>query len=286
MIGIIGGSAVYEIEGLEVLERKTVKTPFGEPSDEFVTGRLAGKDVAFLPRHQRDHSLLPTELNFRANIYAFKVLGADRIISISAVGSLREEIRPLDIVLVDQFIDRTNQGRSTTFFGDGIVAHIAFADPTCAQLSGIIGESNRDIGVRIHEGGTYVNMEGPAFSTRAESSLYRSWGADIIGMTNLQEARLAREAEICYSTIAMVTDYDCWRAEKEEESVSVEMIIENLNKNARAAKKMLVNAIRCLPEGRDCGCDRALKDAIITRKEAVPADTLEKLKPIVGKYMG
>ncbi|MBD3296703.1 MAG: S-methyl-5'-thioadenosine phosphorylase [Candidatus Omnitrophica bacterium] len=285
MIGVIGGSAVYEIEGLEVFERKTVRTPFGDPSDEIVIGKLAGKDVAFLPRHQRDHSLLPTELNFRANIYAFKLLGVDRIISISAVGSLKEEIEPLDIVLVDQFIDRTNQGRSTTFFGDGLVAHIAFADPTCSELSGIISKSNKDLDIRIHEGGTYVNMEGPAFSTRAESSLYRSWGADIIGMTNLQEARLAREAEICYATIAMVTDYDCWRVGEGDESVSMEMIIENLNRNARAAGKMLVNAIERMPENRSCECADALKDAIITRKEAVPADTLEKLKPIVGKYM-
>ena len=285
MIGVIGGSAIYQIEGLEVTERREIDTPFGKPSDEFIIGRLAGKDVAFLPRHQRGHSLLPTELNFRANIYAFKVLGADRIISISAVGSLKEEIKPLDIVLVDQFIDRTNQGRSTTFFGDGLVAHVAFADPTCKELSDVIFKSNKHLDVKIHDSGTYVNMEGPAFSTRAESFLYKSWGADIIGMTNLQEARLAREAEICYATIAMVTDYDCWHMSPDVETVSVEMIIDNLNKNAQVAKEMLVNAIKHMPEERDCVCANALKDAIITRKDTVPKATLEKLKPIVGRYM-
>ncbi|MBD3380374.1 MAG: S-methyl-5'-thioadenosine phosphorylase [Candidatus Omnitrophica bacterium] len=285
MIGVIGGSAIYEIEGLEIKETKKVETPFGEPSDEFVIGKLEGKEVVFLPRHQRSHSLLPTEINYRANVYAFKVLGADRIVSISAVGSLKEELRPLDIVLVDQFIDRTNQGRSTTFFGDGIVAHIAFSDPVCPELKEVIYAANRDLEIKIHDGGTYINMEGPAFSTRAESYLYKSWGADVIGMTNIQEARLAREAGICYSTIAMVTDYDCWRTGTEEEHVTVEMIMDNLAKNAEAAKKMLKNLLREIPEQRDCQCGEALRNAIITSKEAVPPEVLEKLRPIVDGFI-
>ncbi|MFC1480512.1 S-methyl-5'-thioadenosine phosphorylase [Candidatus Omnitrophota bacterium] len=284
-IGIIGGSALYEIEGLEVTERKEVTTPFGEPSDEFVIGKLADKEVVFLPRHERTHSLLPTEINYRANIYAFKVLGVDRIISVSAVGSLKEEIKPLDILLVDQFIDRTNQGRSTTFFGDGIVAHVAFAEPVCKELKELIYKSNRTLDIKIHDGGTYINMEGPTFSTKAESFLYKSWGADIIGMTNIQEARLAREAGICYSTIAMITDYDCWYLSSEVETVSVEMIIENLSKNAEAAKKMLVNTIANIPEKRACACGEALRNAIVTRKEAVPTETLEKLRPIVEGFI-
>ncbi|MFH1552626.1 MAG: S-methyl-5'-thioadenosine phosphorylase [Candidatus Omnitrophota bacterium] len=284
-IGIIGGSALYEIEGLAVTERKEVTTPFGEPSDEFVIGKLAGKEVVFLPRHERTHSLLPTEINYRANIYAFKVLGVDRIISVSAVGSLKEEVKPLDILLVDQFIDRTNQGRSTTFFGDGIVAHVAFAEPICKELKELIYKSNRALEIKIHDGGTYVNMEGPTFSTKAESFLYKSWGADVIGMTNIQEARLAREAGICYSTIAMITDYDCWYLSSEVETVSVEMIIENLVKNAEVAKKMLVNTIANMPEKRACACGEALHNAIVTRKEAVPKETLEKLKPIIEGFI-
>lgn len=284
-IGIIGGSSLYSIEGLEIVETKEVPTPFGEPSDEFAIGKFAGKDVVFLPRHQRSHSLLPTELNFRANIYAFKVLGVDRIISVSAVGSLKEEIKPLDILLVDQFIDRTNQGRSTTFFGDGIVAHVAFGDPVCQDLKELIYESNKDIGVKVHDSGTYVNMEGPAFSTKAESYLYKSWGADVIGMTNIQEARLSREAGICYSTIAMITDYDCWRVTPDAEEVTVEMIIENLNKNAEVAKKMLANAIKDMPVERTCKCSEALKNAIITSRDTIPQDTLDKLRPIVDGFL-
>ncbi|MEA3489178.1 MAG: S-methyl-5'-thioadenosine phosphorylase, partial [Candidatus Omnitrophota bacterium] len=283
-IGIIGGSALYDIKGLEVTERQDVRTPFGEPSDEFVVGKIAGKDVVFLPRHQRTHSLLPTEINYKANIYAFKVMGVDRIISVSAVGSLKEDVKPLDILLVDQFIDRTNQGRSTTFFGDGIVAHIAFAEPICPELREVINKSNKELDVRIHDGGTYVNMEGPAFSTKAESYLYKSWGAAVIGMTNIQEARLAREAGICYSTIAMITDYDCWYTGPEVESVSVEMIIENLNKNSKVARQMIVNTIRNLPEKRSCACGEALHNAIITGKEVIPQETLEKLKPIIEGF--
>ena len=284
-IGIIGGSALYRIEGLDVTETKKISTPFGEPSDELVIGKMAGKEVVFLPRHQRTHSLLPTEINYRANIFAMKLLGVDRIISVSAVGSLKEEIRPLDVLLVDQFIDRTNQGRSTTFFGDGFVAHVAFAEPVCPEFKYLIYKSNSALDVKIHDGGTYINMEGPAFSTKAESYLYKSWGADVIGMTNVQEARLSREAGICYSTIAMITDYDCWHLSPEVETVSVEVILENLNKNADMAKKMLVNTIKNLPEKRSCGCGEALRNAIVTRKEAVPKETLEKLKPIIEGFI-
>jgi len=284
-IGIIGGSALYNIEGLEKISAKKVQTPFGEPSDEFVTGKLEGKDVVFLPRHQRTHSLLPTEINYRANIFAFKLLGVDRIISVSAVGSLKKEIKPLDIVLVDQFIDRTNQGRSTTFFGDGLVAHVAFADPVCRELRQTISDANRGLDVKIHDSGTYINMEGPAFSTRAESFLYKSWGADIIGMTNIQEARLSREAGICYSTIAMITDYDCWYVSPEVESVSVEMILENLSRNAETAKQMILNTLRELPDSPSCECAEALRDSIITSREAVPEETLEKLKPIIEGFI-
>jgi len=243
-IGIIGGSALYEIEGLKVNKREKVKTPFGEPSDEFVIGTMEGKECVFLPRHGRAHSILPSELNYRANIYGLKVLGVDRIISVSAVGSLKDELKPLDVVLVDQFVDRTNQGRSTTFFGNGIVAHVAFADPVCSELREEIYKNNRSIEAKVHDGGTYVNMEGPMFSTRAESFLYKSWGMDVIGMTNMPEARLAREAGICYSTIALVTDYDCWHEGADVESVTIEIIIDNLNKNIETAKKMLSNVIK------------------------------------------
>ncbi len=284
-IGIIGGSALYSIEGLEITDSRVVDTPFGKPSDEMVSGTLAGRDVIFMPRHARHHSLLPTEINFRANIYAFKVMGAESIISVSAVGSLKEEIKPMDIVLVDQFIDRTNQGRTTTFFGGGIVAHIAFSDPICQRLKDLILRVNRDIGVTLHEGGTYLNMEGPAFSTRAESLLYRSWGADVIGMTNMQEARLSREAGICYATIAMVTDYDCWRQGETDEGVSVEMIMENLRRNAQTAKKMITNAIGNMDTERLCGCSHALSNAIVTSKVSIPKETIERLRPILGEYI-
>ncbi|MFH1395369.1 MAG: S-methyl-5'-thioadenosine phosphorylase [Candidatus Omnitrophota bacterium] len=280
-IGIIGGSALYTIEGFETRERKKVKTPFGDPSDEFVLGTFAGQECVFLPRHGHEHTILPSELNYRANIYAFKILGVDRIISISAVGSLKEEIRPLDIVLADQFIDRTNQGRQTTFFGEGMVAHVSLAEPVCQELKEIIYNNSADLNLRMHDGGTYLNMEGPAFSTKAESYLYKSWGVDIIGMTNMPEARLAREAGICYVTIAMVTDYDSWYLGPEIENVSVEMVIANLKKNIETAKNILHNIIPKIPEVRNCMCKNALRDAIVTRKEAVPKKTLEKLKPIL-----
>ncbi|MFH1799172.1 MAG: S-methyl-5'-thioadenosine phosphorylase [Candidatus Omnitrophota bacterium] len=280
-IGIIGGSALYNIEGLKISKKKRIKTPFGDPSDEFVFGELAGKQVIFLPRHGSSHSLLPTEINNKANIYAFKILDVDRVISVSAVGSLKEEILPLDVVLVDQFVDRTNQARLTTFFGEGIVAHIPFAEPICAKLKKAVYENNQNLGVKIHGKGTYLNMEGPAFSTKAESHLYRSWGMDIIGMTNMPEARLAREAGICYATMAMVTDYDCWRAMGEEETVSVEMVMENLRKNVDTAKKMLSNTIRNMADDWSCPCGQTLKHAIVTPKAAVPKATLKKLKPLI-----
>lgn len=284
-IGIIGGSAFYSLDELEVTERKRVQTPFGEPSDEFVIGRLAEHDCVFLPRHGKFHSVLPTELNYRANIYAFKVLGVEHIISIAAVGSLKEEIKPLDVLLVDQFIDRVNQARPTTFFGEGIAAHIPFAEPICSELRELIHRSNKGLDAEIHNGGTYINMEGPAFSTKAESYLYKSWGADVIGMTNMPEARLAREAGICYATIAMITDYDCWYLGEAVESVSVEMIIENLKKNTELAKKMLTNTIKNMSEKRSCSCANTLKDAIVTKKEGIPKKTLKKLAPIIEGFI-
>ncbi|MFA6636058.1 MAG: S-methyl-5'-thioadenosine phosphorylase [Candidatus Omnitrophota bacterium] len=285
-IGIIGGSAFYSLEGLDVKDSRKVKTPFGEPSDEMVFGEIEGKEILFMPRHMRNHSLLPTEINFKANIYAFKAMGADSIISVSAVGSLKEEIKPMDIVLVDQFIDRTNQGRSTTFFGNGIVAHVAFSDPVCARLKDLIFKSNLNAGVQIHNGGTYINMEGPAFSTKAESLLYRQWGTDVIGMTNIQEARLSREAGICYATIALVTDYDCWRDAEGVESVSTEMILKNLQRNAETAKNIVLNTVHNMPSDGVCReCKEALRNSIVTRKEAVPPETLERLGPIIEGFI-
>ena len=284
-IGIIGGSALYDLREIEIIEKKRVSTPFGDPSDEFVIGRYAGKEVVFLPRHGRCHEILPTEINYRANIYAFKLLGVERIISVAAVGSLKEDIRPLDVLLVDQFVDRTNQARPATFFGNGIVAHIPFAEPVCSELRQIIYKANHDLDIQIHNGGTYLNMEGPAFSTKAESYLYKSWGLDVIGMTNMPEARLAREAGICYATMAMITDYDCWYLGPEVSTVSVEMVIENLKKNLEEARVMLANTIKNMPEERSCRCAEALRDAIITGKEGIPKETLEKLGPIVEGFI-
>ncbi len=284
-IGVIGGSALYDMEDLNGAAKKNVKTPFGEPSNEYIIGELAGKEVVFLPRHGKNHHLLPTEINNRANIYGFKVLGVNRIISVAAVGSLKEEVHPLDVLLVDQFVDRTNQGRPTTFFGEGIVAHIPFAEPVCDTLRKVIYDSNKALDVQIHNGGTYLNMEGPAFSTKAESYLYKSWGADVIGMTNMPEARLAREAGICYATMAMITDYDCWYLGSEVSTVSVEMVFENLKKNMEIAKKMLSNAIKNIPDKSSCSCHEALRNAIITPREAVPKKTLDKLKPIIEGFI-
>ena len=281
-IGIIGGSGLYDMAELIDRTEVTLTTPFGDPSGPYVIGTLRGKRVAFLARHGAGHRLLPSELNFRANIYGMKQLGVEYVLSASAVGSLKEELRPLDIVIPDQFIDRT-KGRISTFFGQGLAAHVGFAHPFCSRLSAIALDSGKAAGATVHKGGTYVCMEGPQFSTLAESRLYRSWGADIIGMTNLQEAKLAREAEICYSTIALVTDYDCWHPD--HDSVTVEMIIANLTQNAKTAQAIIANAVDALPYERGCECATALKFALITRPDAVPAKTLVDLAPIVGRYL-
>ena len=281
-IGIIGGSGLYDMA--EVTDRKevTVTTPFGDPSGPYVIGTLRGKRVAFLSRHGAGHRLSPSELNFRANIFGMKMIGVEYILSASAVGSLKQEYKPLDIVIPDQFIDRT-RGRISTFFGRGLVAHIAFAHPFCTVLSDVALTSGKTAGATIHKGGTYVCMEGPQFSTLAESKLYRSWGADIIGMTNLQEAKLAREAEICYTTIALVTDYDCWHPD--HDSVTVDMVIANLVQNARTAQQLIANAVEQLPFERTCECASALKYALITRPDAVPDAVRNELAPIVGRYL-
>jgi 5'-methylthioadenosine phosphorylase len=281
-IGIIGGSGLYDMAELTDREERRVTTPFGEPSAPYVVGTLRGRRVAFLARHGIGHRLLPSELNFRANIYGFKTLGVEYILSASAVGSLKEEYKPMDLVIPDQFLDRT-RGRISTFFGGGLVAHVSFAHPFCAPLSDIAYRSAGQAGATVHKGGTYVCMEGPQFSTLAESTLYRSWGMDIIGMTNLQEAKLAREAEICYTTIALVTDYDCWHPEHDQ--VTVEMIIANLTQNAKTAQQVIAQAAGMLPFERKCECATALKYAIITRPDAVPEETKKTLAPIVAKYI-
>lgn len=281
-IGIIGGSGLYDIDGIANVESVEVDTPFGKPSDRFTVGTLDGKEVVFLPRHGKGHHLMPSELNFRANIYGMKKLGVGYIIAVSAVGSLREEIRPLDMVIIDQFIDRTKD-RVNTFFGDGIVAHTTFADPVCPALASHLYDATTKITGNVHKGGTYVCMEGPLFSTRAESQLYRQWGGSVIGMTNLQEAKLSREAEICYSTLAMATDYDCWH--EEEEEVTVDMIIANLMKNVDNAKKVIKEVVKLIKTERDCRCMHALDGAIISHKDSIPAATKEKLDLIVGKYL-
>ena len=281
-IGIIGGSGLYDMPELTDREERTLTTPFGDPSAPYVLATLRGRRVAFLARHGRGHRLLPTELNFRANIYGLKLLGVEWILSASAVGSLREDFRPLDIVVPSQFFDRT-RGRISTFFGDGVVAHVGFAHPVCGRLGDIAAAATERAGATLHRGGTYVCMEGPQFSTVAESNFYRAAGFDIIGMTNLQEAKLAREAEICYATIALVTDYDCWHPD--HDSVTVEMIVANLLQNAQTAQQIIAGAVEQLPIDRSCECARALATAIITRPEAIPAATKERLRPIIGKYM-
>ncbi len=281
-IGIIGGSGLYDMAELTDREEVTLVTPFGDPSGPYVLGTLRGRRVAFLSRHGAGHRLSPSELNFRANIYGMKMLGVGSILSASAVGSLREEYRPLDIVIPDQFFDRT-KGRVSTFFGRGLVAHVGFAHPICRTLAGVAGQAAHSVGARVHEGGTYVCMEGPQFSTLAESKLYRSWGMDIIGMTNLQEAKLAREAEICYVTIALVTDYDCWHPDHDH--VTVDMIIANLTQNAKTAQHIIAGAVDALPYERSCECASALKYALITRPDAIPAQTRQDLAPLVGKYL-
>jgi len=281
-IGIIGGSGLYSMPGFEAFEEIGVETPWGQPSDLYLIGTLAGRQVAFLARHGRGHLITPSELNFRANIYGMKALGVERIISLSAVGSLKEEHRPQDFVIPDQFVDRT-RGRASTFFGDGLVAHISFAHPICPQLAGVLFDACGAAGVPAKRGGTYLCMEGPAFSTVAESNLYRSWGMDVIGMTNLQEAKLAREAEICYVTVAMVTDYDCWHPE--HDAVTVEQIVSNLLQNADHAAKVVAAAVARMPAERTCKCGRALENAIITDRKRIPEATREKLKLLVGKYL-
>lgn len=282
LVGIIGGSGVYNIEEVKNRKSERISTPFGEPSDEFIIGELRGQEVVFLPRHGKGHRILPSELNYRANIFGMKKLGVDRIISIGAVGSLKEELNPLDIVIPDQFVDRTNQARKTTFFGEGIAAHISFADPVCPELSKVLYEAAKLAGATVHKGGVYLNMEGPAFSTRAESLLYKSWGMDIIGMTNMTEARLAREAEICFVTLAMITDYDCWHTSLD---VTVDIIIQNLMKNSEMAKNIIRETINSIPKKRNCACGASLKDAIITAKDKIPNSTKKKLDIIIGKYL-
>lgn len=284
-IGVIGGSGFYNIEGIKNVKKVTVTTPFGKPSDNFITGTLEGVDLVFLARHGKGHFITPSEVNYAANIYGMKKLGVDRIISVSACGSLKEELKPLDIVIPDQFVDRTNQARRMTFFGSGAVAHIQFADPFCPELSKMLYDAGCAAGATMHMGGTYLNMEGPQFSTKAESALYRSWGMDIIGMTNMSEAKLAREAEICYATLACITDYDCWHMDQACETVSLEMIIQNLMKNVQVSKNILKTVLPELKDERGCACGSALKDSIVTRPDAIPPATKKKLKLIIGKYI-
>ena len=281
-IGVIGGSGLYILPDLVDLEEVELETPWGDPSEPYMVGTLRGKRIAFLSRHGSGHRLMPTEINYRANIYGFRMLGVDRILSFSAVGSLREDLKPLSFLLPDQFVDRTRH-RADTFFGEGLVAHISFADPICPVLLEVLDSSCRTVGLGAKRGGTYLCMEGPAFSTKAESNLYRSWGMDVIGMTNLTEAKLAREAEICYVTVAMVTDYDCWHPD--HDSVTVQQIIGNLNKNSENAIKLLSCAILAMPKARTCRCGSSLADAIITTREKIAHDALKKVSLLVAKYL-
>ena len=281
VLGVIGGSGLYEIPGLEVVERRTLETPFGMPSDEYVVGRVGPTTVIFLPRHGRGHRLTPTEVNYRANVWGMKRLGADSLLSISAVGSMREDARPGHVLVPDQFFDRTRL-RASTFFGDGLVAHVAFGDPVCAGLSAIVADAAEAAGGTVHRGGTYICMEGPAFSTRAESRIYRQWGVDVIGMTNLPEAKLAREAELCFATLALVTDYDCWH--EGEESVSVDAVLAVLRANADLARRAVSEVATRLGQ-RTCPCGDALSGAILTDLAAVPEATRAKLDLLVGRYL-
>jgi 5'-methylthioadenosine phosphorylase len=282
-IGVIGGSGLYDIEGTAIKETRRLKTPFGDPSDDFAIAEIAGKEVVFLPRHGKGHRISPSEINYRANIYGMKKLGVEKLISVSACGSLKKELKPLDFVIPLQFVDRTNRARKTTFFDQGITAHIAFSHPVCPDLANIAHQAAAAKNITAHLGGTYVNMEGPQFSTMAESNLYRSWGMDIIGMTNMAEARLAREAEICYVTLAAVTDYDCWY--ETEEEVSVDVILANLRKNIASAKTMLRDIIARISGERTCECKDALKYAIVTDKKAISAETKKRLDIIISKYV-
>ncbi|MCS7048389.1 MAG: S-methyl-5'-thioadenosine phosphorylase [Verrucomicrobiae bacterium] len=282
-IGIIGGSGLYQMEGLTRQRWVTVTTPFGKPSDQLLCGELAGKPVVFLPRHGRGHRILPSELNHRANIYALKKLGVTRVISVSAVGSLQEKYRPGDIVMVTQFFDRTKRTADFTFFGKGVVAHISFAEPVCSQVRQTVRDCARACGAQVHDGGTYVNMEGPAFSTRAESEFHRRMGWDVIGMTNLGEARCAREAELCYATMAMVTDYDCWHPA--HDAVTVEMVVETLQKNCRLAQQILARAVAALDPAADCSCRHALANAIMTNRRRIPATAKRRLALLIRPYL-
>lgn len=280
-IGVIGGSGLYNLEGLSEKKEISVKTPFGAPSDKLLSAKIGKVDVVFLPRHGRHHSINPSLVNYRANIYAMKKLGVGRILSVSACGSLKKELKPMDFVVPNQFLDRTHQARKGTFFEDGIVAHVALAHPVCNDMAATVYSTVKKLGMPVHQGGTYVNMEGPQFSTQAESYLYRSWGMDIIGMTNMTEARLAREAEICYVSLAAITDYDCWH----DEEVTVEMVMHNLHNNVENSKKIIKSLIPLLAKSRACVCKDALKYAIVTQKEFVPAKTKKKLSVIISKYM-
>lgn len=282
IIGVIGGSGLYRMAGLAGLRQVSVTTPFGKPSDKIMRGRLGGVELAFLPRHGRGHRLMPTEVNYRANIFAMKKLGVTRLISVSAVGSLREEIAPGHLVVPDQFIDRTHQ-RPSTFFGKGVVAHVSFADPFCPDLTRTLADAASAEGGKVHRGGTYLCIEGPQFSTRAESHLYRSWGAHVIGMTNLQEAKLAREAEICFATLALATDYDCWNQRAGD--VEIEQVLAVLQQNIALAQKTIGRAVASLTDSRNCACASALKDAIITDKSSIPKKVRTALRPISGKYL-
>jgi 5'-methylthioadenosine phosphorylase len=282
-VGIIGGSGLYHIDGLTRLKWVKIRTPFGPPSDSFLTGELAGREVVFLPRHGRGHRILPGELNHRANLWAMKKLGVAWIISVSAVGSLQARYQPCDIVVPNQFVDRTKKSLEHTFFGRGIVAHIAFADPICEELRQLLLQTCRTLGARVHDGGAYVNMEGPAFSTRSESMTNHNLGYDVIGMTNLGEAKCAREAEIAYATMAMVTDYDCWKAD--EAHVTVEMVIANLQKNAAQAKEIVAHVLPRIPAEPDCSCHRSLQNAILTDKKFWPAKNKTMLRPILKNYL-
>lgn len=282
-LGIIGGSGLYKIEGIKNVKRVALNTPFGRPSGKFVTGTIEGKDVVFLPRHDVGHWIPPGHINYRANIFGMKKLGVERIISISACGSLKDELRPMDFVVIDQFVDRTNSARDMSFSTKGLVMHVGLAHPVCKELSADLFSAGKKLGLRIHGQGTYINMEGPAFSTLAESKLYRSWGMDVIAMTNFAEAKLAREAEICYATLAAVTDYDCWHSE--DDSVTVEMVIRNLQKNIENAKKILIEVIKNIKPERSCECKDALKYAIITDRKFVPAKIKKDLRIIIGKYI-
>jgi len=279
-LGVIGGSGLYSMAGLERTEEIRVDTPFGEPSDAYIKGVIGGRPIVFLARHGRGHRLLPTELNFRANIAGFRMLGVERLVSVSAVGSMKENLHPLDVVLPDQFIDWTRH-RNATFFGGGVVAHVSIADPVCAELRGLLRTSaEKTTKVRLHDGGTYLCIEGPQFSTRAESRLFRSFGVDVIGMTNVQEAKLAREAEICYATAAMVTDFDCWK--EDEEAVTVDEIVARLNDNAKNAEAIVTGALALLPAKRSCSCGTALAQAILTDRARIPAEARQRLRPIAG----